>query len=151
MFTFFRTSFYKCLNHILNNWHKRMYFNSVFHSFVFRYGDMRVMMGCEIFSMWQNLGKVLNNIWKFHSSLSLSYMRDESFHLVVQESTSWTSSQRWLARSWRWRWCLSRTWGTWWSPSFTTWWTGSSAGAATSNRSHSAPFWSLMGHAAIWL
>ncbi len=46
----------------------------------------------EIFSMWQNLGKVLNNIWKFHSSLSLSYMRDESFHLVVQESTSWTSS-----------------------------------------------------------
>lgn len=24
-----------------------------------RYGDMRVMMGCEIFSMWQNLGKVI--------------------------------------------------------------------------------------------
>lgn len=25
--------------------------------FFFRYGDMRVMMGCEIFSMWQNLGE----------------------------------------------------------------------------------------------
>lgn len=25
--------------------------------FYFRYGDMRVTMGCEIFSMWQNLGK----------------------------------------------------------------------------------------------
>lgn len=25
--------------------------------FCFRYGDMRVTMGCEIFSMWQNLGK----------------------------------------------------------------------------------------------
>lgn len=25
-----------------------------------RYGDMRVTMGCEIFSMWQNLGKWLN-------------------------------------------------------------------------------------------
>lgn len=25
-----------------------------------RYGDMRVMMGCEIFSMWQNLGEMKN-------------------------------------------------------------------------------------------
>ncbi len=25
-----------------------------------RYGDMRVMMGCEIFSMWQNLGKMMS-------------------------------------------------------------------------------------------
>lgn len=25
--------------------------------FYYRYGDMRVTMGCEIFSMWQNLGK----------------------------------------------------------------------------------------------
>lgn len=28
----------------------------------FRYGDMRVTMGCEIFSMWQNLGKELNTL-----------------------------------------------------------------------------------------
>ncbi len=49
---------------------------------------MRVMMGCEIFSMWQNLGKTLPNIIKLHSFSSLSYMRDERFHLVVQESTS---------------------------------------------------------------
>lgn len=27
----------------------------------FRYGDMRVMMGCEIFSMWQNLGKLCHS------------------------------------------------------------------------------------------
>lgn len=28
----------------------------------FRYGDMRVMMGCEIFSMWQNLGEC-SRLW----------------------------------------------------------------------------------------
>lgn len=103
-------------------------------------------MGCEIFSMWQNLGRTFPVIRKLYSS---SYGRRK--FLVLQENTSWTSSQQWSARSWRWRWCLSRTWGTWWSRSFTTWWTGSSAEAATSNRSPSAPFWSLIGHAVIWL
>jgi len=40
----------------------------IFHCFALfliysRYGDMRVTMGCEIFSMWQNLGKELKDIF----------------------------------------------------------------------------------------
>ena len=32
---------------------------------IFRYGDMRVQMGYEILSMWQNLGKYVTNV-KFY-------------------------------------------------------------------------------------
>lgn len=53
---------------------------------------------------------------------------------LLQGSTSWISSQRWLVHSWRWRWCPSLIWGTSWSPSSMTWWTGSNDAAAISNR-----------------
>ena len=53
---------------------------------------------------------------------------------LLQGSTSWTSSRRWLVRSWRWRWCRSPIWGMSWSPSSTTWWTGSRDAVAISNR-----------------
>lgn len=32
------------------------------HGVFCRYGDMRVMMGCEIFSMWQNLGEISEHV-----------------------------------------------------------------------------------------
>lgn len=50
----------------------------------FRYGDMRVTMGCEIFSMWQNLGKELN---------TLSEAQTEKHILLLQLLNTITSNR----------------------------------------------------------
>lgn len=52
----------------------------------------------------------------------------------LQVNISWTSSQQWLGRSWRWRWCLNLIWEMSWSPFSTTWWTGSKDAVAILSR-----------------
>jgi len=119
---------------------------SLYHFFFSRYGDMRVVMAYELFSMWQKLGAsspsppqhIVHTLpWSTCNIFLKSYnQRCLSVWLcVIQETTSPTSSQEWWVPFWVSRWCLRMKFEISWSQFFTTWWTGSRGKMATSNRS----------------
>lgn len=110
-----------------------------------RYGDMRVMMAYELFSMWQKLG-MLDPHHHHHTHMHI-YITVKCLHfcemnsltliclnLCNQVTTSPTSSQEWWAPSLVSHWCRKLRFEISWSQSSMTWWIGSRGKMAISNR-----------------